>query len=126
MTSDYQSKLEEYKIDLPFMTFWREAYDEGLEQYTEENCLKAEEIITTLISQLVALGPDAEEKQKVEKFKAAVLALNDLNYEIDGCLIETDEREELCELFREIGEAVGIPRDKYGDGEGLASEWRKW
>ena len=41
-------------------------------------------------------------------------------------MIETGEREELCELFNSIAADCGIDPGQYGHGEGLASEWRDW
>lgn len=42
----YQSKLNETKKYYPFAK-WREAYDHGLDQYTQENCDKAKKYMTT-------------------------------------------------------------------------------
>lgn len=83
-------------------------------------------ILNNLLSSLMALGEAADEAKKVAHFETAVIALNDLNDDTDGSLIETDEREELCDLFNKIGLAAGIDVEKYGDGEGLESEWRDW
>ncbi len=104
---------------------WRESYNDGLEQYTEENCNKAQAIFETLIAKLIELGQDANEKDKVELFKTAVLSLNKLNDEIEG-LIETGEREDLCELIDQITIAAEMNPKNYADGEGIADEWRDW
>jgi len=98
----------------------------GLEQYTEENCDAVRKVLDTLISDLVILGQEVSEAEKIQKFQVAVQALNRLNDETDGSLIETGEREELCELFNLIAVKAGIDPGKYGDGEGPASEWRDW
>ncbi len=95
-----------------------------MEQYTEENCEAAKGILSTLLSELIALGEDSQEEDKIEKFKVAVEALNTLNDETD--VIETGEREQLCDLFDHIAIAAGIDPDKYGGGDQLASEWRDW
>ena len=94
-------------------------------QYTSENCDRAQQVLDTLINELTALGEAAEEKQKVALFEKAVIELNALNEEIDD-LIETGEREELCDLFNQITIAAGLDPEKYGDGEGIATEWREW
>ncbi|MEP3476676.1 MAG: hypothetical protein ABJN57_10685 [Hyphomicrobiales bacterium] len=121
----YSEKLEASRTHYPF-NGWRDNFKHGLEQYTEENCNKAQAILDSLISNLISLGEDAEEAQKVEKFKIAVLSLNELNDATDGSLIETGEREDLCELFDQIAKAAGIESSKYGAGEGIASQWRDW
>jgi hypothetical protein len=122
---DFRSKLGEVKNSYPFGQ-WRKAFDNGLEQYTEENCNKAQQIFDDLIAGLADIGEGASEDLKVALFKTAIHATNDLNSECDDCLIETGEREDLCELTNRITVICGLDPKKYGDGEGLASEWREW
>ena len=121
----YGTRLLEAKESYPFDS-WRASFEHGLDQYTEENCEAAKRIVDTLLSNLTDLGEDAREEDKMQKFQAAVESLNTLNDETDGSLIETGEREELCELFNVIAVKAGIDPSKYGDGEGPASEWRDW
>ena len=122
---DYETKLLEAKQAYPFEQ-WRASAQHGLDQYTEENCEAAKRILDTLLADLVALGESAPEEEKIQKFEIAVEAFNELNEETDGALIETGEREELCELFNVIAVKAGIDPSQYGDGEGPASEWRDW
>lgn len=104
---------------------WHEGLAHGLEQYTADNCAKVQAVFDQLLLQLSVLGTDADPEDQLAAFEQAVEALNDLNDEIDG-LIETGEREDLCELFNAISVAVGLDPADYGDGEGVASEWRDW
>lgn len=122
---EYRNKLNEVKKSYPFDR-WREAFSQGLEQYTQENCDKARKIFDDLIADLIEIGEGASEDNKVALFKTAIIATNQLNSECDDCLIETGEREDLCELTNMITTACGLDPNKYGDGEGLASEWREW
>lgn len=122
---DYEARLLEVRENYPFDK-WQIYADNGLEQYTKENCEAAKHIIDSLLSDLVVMGEDALEESKIQKFQIAVETLNLLNDETDGLLIETDEREELCELFNIIATKAGINPSNYGDGEGPASEWRDW
>lgn len=124
ISADYQSKLLSTKQFYPFDR-WRESYKDGLTQYTKENCDKTRKVFDDLIASLIKSGENASEEQKKELFKTAILKTNQLNEEIDG-LIETGEREDLCELTDKITIACGLDPHKYGDGEGLASEWRDW
>ena len=73
----------------------------------------------------VTKGETASEEAKIESFYAAIKATNVLDDETGG-MVETGEREDLCELTNVITEAAGLDPDKYGGGEGLASEWRDW
>jgi len=120
----YVDQLLATKSQYPFQRW--QSYFPDMEQYTEENCTAAQTIIDGLIDRLIQLGDTASEAQKVEEFRIAVEALNELNEEIDDALIETGEREELCELLDAITVAAGLNPEDYGDGEGIADEWRDW
>ncbi|KAA2239540.1 hypothetical protein F0L74_25405 [Chitinophaga agrisoli] len=120
----YKEQLDATKQYYPFDK-WRDGYDNGLEQYTAENCNKTKAVFDTLIEKLGALGADAKESDKVELFRTAVLSLNALNDEIGG-LIETGEREDLCALIDQITIAAGMNPKDYAGGEGIADEWREW
>jgi len=128
----YQEQLEATKKYYPFAR-WRENFfpdkddpdSEGMEQYTQENCDKAQAVLDNLVSNLVGAGQSADESTKVEFFRTAILSLNKLNEEIDG-FIETGEREDLCELIDQITIAAGMRPENYGDGAGIADEWRNW
>lgn len=98
----------------------------NLPQYTGRNCTHAENIFDQLIATLATLGSDASESAKLAAFREAIVALNQLNEETDYMLIETDERELLCELTNKVAIAAGLDPSQYGDGEGPASEWRDW
>ncbi len=82
-------------------------------------------IFDKLISKLAALGPDATEQAKLSLFREAIEATNELNAQDEG-LIETGEREDLCERANLVAVAAGLDPAKYGGGEGAATEWRDW
>lgn len=122
----YESGLLKAKAIYPFER-WRAREADGLEQYTEENCNAAKAIFDSLISELISLGESATEEDKLAKFKTAVELLNELNDEIGGVLIETEERDDLCGLINLVTEKSGIDPKKYGSGgEGPANLWRDW
>src|SRR5687768_12206138 len=84
----YKEKLEATKEFYPFDK-WRKLFQPnpaedfpGMKQYSPENCDKAQKILDDLINNLSELGEQADEKQKVELFKKAVLKLNALNQQI--------------------------------------------
>ena len=114
----------EIRARYPFKR-WEESAQHGLDQYTPEACAKFVAIFDQLLKRLAEIGASAAESEKIEAFKEAIAATNELNEE-DESLIETGEREDLCELCNVIARAVGIDPEKYGDGEGPASEWRDW
>ena len=120
----YGKKLQSCKAGYPFAR-WREAFDQGFEQYTEENCGRFKAVFDRLISDLTKLGEQSPSTDKVEAFKRAILLLNNINAE-DSSLIETGEREDLCALVDQITIACGLNPKDFGGGEGIASEWREW
>ncbi len=119
--SGYKDRLNATRTGYPF-DLWKES---GLEQYTEEACSAFANVFDQLIVELIQAGADGVEPVKMAVFEKAVVALNTLN-EADESLIETGEREDLCELINTITVAAGLDPSKYGDGEGPASEWRDW
>ncbi|MBU6954229.1 hypothetical protein [Hahella sp. HN01] len=121
----YEQRLRRTEKEYPF-DLWAERFQDGLEQYTDENNTAARRIMDNLLQALLELGEGATEKVKVKQFEVAVESLNYLNDTVGGDLIETAEREELCDLFDAIAVAAGIDPENYGDGEGIASEWRDW
>jgi hypothetical protein len=120
----YSEKLLKTKLLYPFSK-WRDSYNAGLEQYTEENCNKVKTVFDELIEKITKIGESASKEEKVKLFEGAILSLNKLNDQIDG-LIETGEREDLCELIDQITIASGMDPKEFGDGEGIADEWREW
>ena len=128
----YSEQLESTKQHYPFSK-WRSLFfpdpeddgSEGQEQYTEENCNAAKIIFDNLINGLITIGENSSENEKVALFKTAVESLNDLNDKVDD-LIETGEREDLCDLIDQITIAAGLNPADYADGDGIADEWRNW
>lgn len=57
----------------------------------------------------------------MELTEKTVLELNDLTDECDGCLIETDQREYLCEIISLAAQDAGLETD-----EDITEEWRGW
>lgn len=119
----YKEKLNLTKKSYPFKR-WRKSYEYGLDQYTQENCDAMKKIFDDLINDLIEKGENASEKEKIESFRIAIEATNEL--EEKTYMVETGEREDLCKLTNVISIAVGLQPQNYGDGEGLASEWRDW
>lgn len=119
------SKLEECKVHYPFVEWRRKNTEYGMSQYTQENCESIELIFDELIADLKVLPSDAKAEDKVLLFKYAVMNTNILDNRING-LIETGEREDLCELFDHITIAAGLEPEEFADGEGIADEWREW
>lgn len=129
----YSEKLEETKKYYPFEK-WRQNFfpdpdddeDTGMIQYTQKNCDAAKNIFEKLITNLNIIGESSAENAKLKFFKSSITSLNKLNEKGDGDLIETGEREDLCELIDKITLAAGLNPKNYADGEGIADLWRDW
>ena len=117
---EYGQRLVASKARYPFSR-WAKS---GLPQYTARACAAFVVVFDRLIADLVTLGEGAADAQKVKCFRRAVEALNELNKR-DLTLIETGEREDVCELLARIGIAAGMPPSKFPDEEGAASG-RDW
>jgi hypothetical protein len=119
---ELKNELDKIKYNLP-LTNWTEKSKFGLKQYTEKNCKKGEKIIVDLIEKLND-HDKMQLKEKILLIKKCVIKLNKFNAKVGHDFIETAEREELCGIFDNIAEAVGIDVLEYDDG--IASEWREW
>lgn len=117
---NYAEKINDAKNSYPFAR-WEAS---GIEMYTAENCAAMRGVFDGLIADLIAKGVDATEAEKIESFKTAIEATNEVDGETG--MVETGEREDLCELTNLISIAAGLDPNDYGSGEGLASEWRDW
>jgi len=120
-TADEETELKQILANSNIMS-WTEKLENGLDIYTEDNCAKAQSILSNLVRQLEN-NPDSSTVTKIDCIKTAVLEFNGLDDELEG-FIETGEREDLCEIFDNIADVVGIDVQDYEDG--IASEWRAW
>ncbi len=76
-------------------------------------------LMTTTIEDLIALGSDASEADRMAILQKCIESFNELDAELQ--FIETIEREDICEEFEEIVHACGL-----GHHQDLADEWREW
>ena len=82
------------------------------------------EELTTLVRKcaraLAALGPDAKRAAKLASLEALVVDINSWNERVGLGVIETAERELLCETIDRLGRAAGLR------GDGFAEALRDW
>ena len=65
-------------------------------QYTRRNCHAAREVCDKLLAGMLEIREGAAEAKKMALFKDAVIALHQLNADNKHSLIETGQREDLC------------------------------
>ncbi len=101
--------------------------------YVQANIDSCEEILDDYLLALteVVEGHDMENdeddgqafnEQILEAVKTVVQALNVLNEQCESPLIETDQREQLCDLILTAASEAGFD----AEGEDLTEEWREW
>jgi len=58
----------------------------------------------------------------IETVKSTVLKLNKINNACDGGLIETDQREDICQLIQLATQQAGLKTNQ----PDITEEWRNW
>jgi hypothetical protein len=82
---------------------------------------KVDECGRILDAFLAAVNKARDSLAIMAQVKSTVLALNALNDECDGALIETDQREQLCELILEAANTAGL-----ATADDITEQWREW
>lgn len=103
-----------------------EDYDENDEEfdyeveYTQKDIDKCGEILDNFIEDLKNSNKD--EKLIIKSVKKVILELNKLNDKCEGELIETDQREDLCQFIEDASIVAGLTKPEYD----ITEEWREW
>ena len=94
-------------------------FDAGYEQRHIDRC---SEILESYFSALAGIDQVNRNEAIMSAVKSAVLALNEVNNECDGNMIETDQREQLCEIIISAANNNGLQSSQYD----ITEEWRDW
>ena len=90
--------------------------------YTQKHVYRCLAIIDEFLDSLEKT-PEAQKNEYIlAAVKKTVLMLNELNEECDYSLIETDQREDLCELIIFAAGHAGFESSVYD----ITEEWRDW
>lgn len=89
--------------------------------YTQADIDQCDRILDAFLTALDSESRPAAPEKIGAIVKLAVLALNDLNDECEGNLIETDQREHLCDIFTRAANKTGLDSD-----EDITQAWRAW
>ena len=89
--------------------------------FTAKDVHKCEAILNQYLDSLALLS-GAADKDIMKCVKKAVVALNKLNEKTDYTLLETDERENICELIQRSAVECGLQNPE----EDITEEWREW
>ncbi len=78
--------------------------------------------ITSLLEFMSSMESEAQTIASAKAhIKTLVLSLNSLNQQCDDCLIETAQREDICEFIQKVISAANVTF--VGD---VTEEWREW
>lgn len=92
------------------------------EEETDYSAVQVDQCMDILASYLEAMGKSNNKPEGMAIVEKTVLALNDLNEECEGALIETDQREDIAEVIIIAGHLMGYnTRD-----EDITEDWREW
>lgn len=97
-----------------------EEFDEDRVLYYSEDDI--ERCRKLLVDFVTSVETASNWQEAVVCVKKAVIALNKLNEECRGQLIETDQREEICHLLVTATHLRGFNAEKTD----ITYEWRKW
>ncbi len=105
-------------------------FDAGYVQANIDSCAEILDSYLEALTEAVE-GHDLEDDEDdgqafnesiLEAVKTVVQALNVLNEQCEGGLIETDQREQLCDLIQTAASEAGLDTE----GEDITEEWREW
>lgn len=117
----YKEKIIVNVID-EMLSFLQSVEEDGGDAgFTEDDVEECKEILFDYVDALAELDEPAD-REILAEVEAAVTALNEINENTDFALIETAEREAICEIIGEAAEECGL-EEEYDD---ITEEWREW
>lgn len=88
--------------------------------YTDRDILQCNEILEAYLASLG--GAERKTRKFIEDaVKNIVLKLNELNQKCEGSIIETDQREDICQIILVAARRAGLETE-----EDITEEWREW
>ncbi len=88
--------------------------------YTQKDINKCGEILDSFIDDLIKSKQN--EKLIMKSVKEVILKLNKLNEKCEYELIETDQREYICEFIENASIIAGLPKSE----NDITEKWREW
>lgn len=99
----------------------REEGEDEFDEYSKEHINRCASILDKYLSSVLDPSIHGKSDGIMEAVKRVVLELNDLNEQCGHSLIETDQREDICELIIDAASLAGL------DGnDDITEEWREW
>ena len=101
---------------------WRKRKEQGDETFTDKAINQAETILTGYLQILSMLTQQQKAAGIYNSVRKIVMAFNRFNEKNNG-VIETIEREEICDFINSVVRTTGLPIE---EGIDLTAEWREW
>jgi len=90
--------------------------------YTRQDIDRCDAILMTYLASVFEPGVHADTKELMAAVEAAVLAINELNDDCDQSLVDTEQRDGLCDLICSAASQAGLA----ATGFDITEEWREW
>lgn len=90
--------------------------------YTQDHIDQCMGLLDTFLVTLKNVPPEGKTEFIMAAVKNLVLGLNAANESCDGAMIETDQREQLCEIIITAAKEAGLESDE----DDITEEWREW
>jgi hypothetical protein len=101
------------------------SYMEGgnaFDDYSQEDVDKCNAILLNYLNSVSTSSMQGDSEKIMTAVEETVIALNRLNESCDYALIETGERESMCELIINAAAQVGLETEEYD----ITEPWREW
>jgi hypothetical protein len=90
--------------------------------YTQQDVEQCGELLDRFFQSIEHISEQEKNAAILETVKTTVLGLNQLNDACDGRLIETDQREQLCEIIILTAREAGLVSSQ----DDITEAWREW
>lgn len=90
--------------------------------YSQAHVDRCAEILDAFLSDIEKVSDATRDQDIIDAVKTVVLGLNDVNNACGGSLIETDQREQLCDLIIAAADEAGLVSTE----DDITEEWREW
>ena len=118
------TELIELKDDIiaSMVSYMKKDNQQDFDDYCQENIDDCENILSNYLTNVLAPAIHGNTEHIMAIVKNAIMSLNDLNLICNESLIETDQREGICNLINSAARLAGLSSD-YDD---ITEEWREW
>lgn len=105
----------------PMLSYMMACVRDGGCGFNVFHVLKCKRLLFSYLKALSRIKKSTDE-EIMEAVKKLVLSLNDLNEKAEFSLLETDERENICNIIQRSAEECGLN----GEYDDVTEEWRDW